>query len=481
VKRLATAIALLVVFSLSAAEPVELHLTSINTCGSCRNALFGDFNGDGLDDVLVQDQMQFNSGGAFREPITVAQLHPAGGDSAAAGNFNGDAFADLLVRNEGQLDRVLLGNGFGSFTERHVPNQYGSMVYVVDFSGDGLTDLITWKRGQFAFLRARGDGTFVLHQTFASGDSIRIHSVTPADVNGDGRRDLIMPAEDALIFYMAQPDGTFIVQERFTRVDPWAVTTGDLNGDGHLDLAFAALYQGQHGISVLFGDGAGSFPAAARMSIPRAEHARKDTDVKDIAIGDFVPGGAEELTYARMDGLIVTLTGLDNQLREVAREQANGMDVALYKLRFRDSKQGDLIAAGRVLSKTFAWFVDLEGAIAPRAPGGRMRSVNRAPDLTGTYDISIESDCPIVGLDSFSFVREGMFLHFAPSPALAAVRAVYLGGEIWVELHVKEGATTRVLSGELTPTRTGLAGKLMEWGDSPCGSWEAHRFEARKQ
>lgn len=54
--------------------------------------------------------------------------------------------------------------------------------------------------------------------------------------------------------------------------------------------------------------------------------------------------------------------------------------------------------------------------------------------------------------------------------------AVFLNGEVFMRLHVKDGATTRVLEGTLSITELGLSGRLFEWGDSPCGGrWQVHR------
>jgi len=65
------------------------------------------------------------------------------------------------------------------------------------------------------------------------------------------------------------------------------------------------------------------------------------------------------------------------------------------------------------------------------------------------------------------------------SPVIERAESAFLEGQVFMRLHVKDGATTRILEGTLNVTDLGLSGKLFEWGDSPCGGrWQVHRVTA---
>ena len=66
------------------------------------------------------------------------------------------------------------------------------------------------------------------------------------------------------------------------------MTLGDFNGDGHLDLAVA--HQGESGVSVLLGNGDGSFQAPLTFGVGIAP--------TSVAVGDFNADGKQDLAVA---------------------------------------------------------------------------------------------------------------------------------------------------------------------------------------
>jgi FG-GAP-like repeat len=466
-------VAAVLLFSLSVfAADVQLRSHPLDASRTITDV--GDFNGDGLDDIVGLRQLQFNLGGHFGPPVDIRQVTVRDGVTAVA-NFNGDAFADLVVYRERTPDLVLLGDGFGGFTAKAVSEEYGDVVTAFDFTGDGRGDLVQWKPGQVTLQRGRGDGSFVHLQTFPwTWPQYWNRPILTADVNSDGRPDLLMTNERGLVFFIAQADGTFVMRERFTRFGPQLMETGDLNGDGHLDIGFLSLADDQVAISALYGDGTGRFPGYTRTILPQGS--------RSIAIGDFVDGGALELAYGTADGFVVIFSGMGGQVREVARVHVDAEHLDVQTMRVR-SATPELVTHGHVRYNTnrFAFVVDADGALEAR-PRGRTRAIQRigATVSPGTYRLDLDSDCPLIGLTELTFDREGLFVDVATSGVIQAASGASLPDKLYLEIHVKDGAGTRVLAGDLVPTPEGtLKGKLNEWQRTPCGRlWGSHKVTA---
>lgn len=154
-------------------------------------------------------------------------------------------------------------------------------------------------------LRGDGRGTFTGPTNFAAGDHPR--SVALGDFTGDGHLDAAVAIADfqvALLF--GDGAGGFGPPALFT-VGPGrpgsanhsAVAAGDLNRDGHLDLACAG--QGTSAVSVLLGDGTGQL-AAPRL-IPQFNAP------KSIALADFDGDGNLDIAITNNGPGLTVLRG----------------------------------------------------------------------------------------------------------------------------------------------------------------------------
>ena len=103
--------------------------------------------------------------------------------------------------------------------------------------------------------------------TYATGTSPQ--SVAIGDVNGDGRLDLISAnsGSNTVSVLLGNGDGTFQSQTTYAAGQvPNAVAVGDVNGDGRLDIVAG----GQNGgTAVLIGNGDGTFQAPVSYASPR--------------------------------------------------------------------------------------------------------------------------------------------------------------------------------------------------------------------
>jgi DNA-binding CsgD family transcriptional regulator len=133
--------------------------------GRCPIAI-GDFDGDGLLDIVLADQLR------HRVTVLLAQpdgswrpggSYPAAGPTAlAVGDFNRDGIADVAVGNAGGNNvAIMLGVGDGRLRlATTIACERPACVAAQDVNGDGLLDLVVVEGGRISVFLGRGDGGF---------------------------------------------------------------------------------------------------------------------------------------------------------------------------------------------------------------------------------------------------------------------------------------------------------------------------------
>jgi len=173
-------------------------------------------------------------------------------------------------------------------------------IALADFDHDGRVDLATacfWTN-QVAVLLGNGNGTFQVPVYYPVGRAPE--SVVVADLNHDGNPDLAVSGEGTstgiISILLGNGDGTFrSAPDAVLDADPSSVAVGDFNGDHIPDLIVVDTPY----ISVLLGNGDGTFQPPIDLHFAPAPV---------IGIGDFNGDGKLDVAAAVQSGFASTVT-----------------------------------------------------------------------------------------------------------------------------------------------------------------------------
>lgn len=281
----------------------------------------GDLNGDGNPDLAVASfrngvsVLLGNGDGGFGKPKLIGPGTPS--SAIAIADLNGDGNPDLAVTHPGVVPElgpggvsVLLGNGSGGFgkPQSFAAGTPAGGLAIGDLNGDGKPDLVFTRGSAFGkpegvcVLLGNGDGTFGPATEYRAG--FEPTSVAIADLNGDGIPDLVVdspePGGGPVTVLLGNGDGTFGPEKSLGIGGATiSIAIGDLNGDGIPDIAAANFIS--ESVAVLFGNGDGSFAPVKNFAAGTGSNA--------VAIGKLNGDGFPDLavTNQKTDSVSVLL------------------------------------------------------------------------------------------------------------------------------------------------------------------------------
>jgi hypothetical protein len=300
-------------------------------------AFVADFNGDGLADIMVSDDifsMAFLRGygdGTFRAALDyyspTANNHYDYSIGIATGDFNGDGLADFVVGQEGDSTlgiTVFLSNSDGSMQSGVNYGAGGQMYYVTvaDLNGDGKLDIVSVddSAGVVQVFTGNGDGTFVQGSTFATDTAGGPYpqGLVAGDFNHDGKADVaVLNSNNYNVgILLGDGNGGFGTPTTYP-ISQYAydLTAADLNGDGFLDVAVPLDNTGNVAIFMANNDSSGTFQ-------PESDAAFGGQYLRGIAAGDLNGDGKVDLAVTSDDnlgnGIMVALGNGDGTFQAAA-------------------------------------------------------------------------------------------------------------------------------------------------------------------
>lgn len=293
---------------------------SYSTGQSPAGVALADFNGDGNRDIAVTsdtpDQVSVMLGvgdGTFGAPLPVFQQAGSGPQALIAADFDRDGDMDLAVSLQNQNQIALLTNqGAGVFNLAGTtavgaePRAMDS----ADFNNDGQMDLVVSERSGNSVSVLLNNGAGFSATSFAAGNDPRF--VTAGDFTGDGLADVAVSVHDdrSVRVFRNMGGGALTVMADLSvgpTVRPDGITSGDLDGDGDVDLSvavsddapvqnFAAVFLNNGGFSTFqsypFGGQGSSGMLAADFDLDcDLDLAAANQDSNDVSVLPQTAGG----------------------------------------------------------------------------------------------------------------------------------------------------------------------------------------------
>ena len=281
----------------AASHTPRFHQDSIHVDRGPHWIAVADVNHDGNPDILVANvdagsvsvllgDGKGNFHNAPGSPVAAGHLP----NDIAVADMNGDGNLDLVIANhQAPYLTILLGDGTGKFSPapgspfdvHSNPHPHG--IAVADFDGDGKPDVATdsWGVNQIELLSGNGKGGLRLPGHFFPVGHRPYERLRSADFNHDGHPDIVTTNLDDGTVSILLGDGKGGFAEAHgspfaAGARPWQVFVGDVNHDGNVDLVTIPYQRdiggaAENGVTVLLGDGHGSFSPMPGAPFPLGE------------------------------------------------------------------------------------------------------------------------------------------------------------------------------------------------------------------
>jgi len=286
----------------SATNNIDTATTTIGI----QDAVPFDFDGDGISDLVFQDEGSgagpnagtpqiwlWNGTGVTSE--TTLTDPGSNWQVVAAGDFNHDNHADIVLQNTDGLPEIWFMNGTSVTSTATLPDPGPSwhVIATGDFNADGNPDILLQNTdGLPAMWELNGTSVVAAAVLPDPGPSWR--AIGTGDFNGDGKSDILWQNADGLPVIWEMNGTSIIGSGELPDPGPsWHIIgAGDFNGDGRSDI----LLQNTDGLPAIWEMNGTSIVAAALLPNP-------GTSWHAIGTGEFLGNGTFDIVWQNTDGL----------------------------------------------------------------------------------------------------------------------------------------------------------------------------------
>ena len=277
----------LLFLSLSSSSPAQFSVSQFSPLPSYSSSagplMVGDFNGDGMSDVIQVDSAGqghvWLSQGDGKFEIKEFSMEPGHSGSSRTlllGDFDGDGKTDFLHVFGGDYARIGTSNGDGTFAIRTFMPWPGyrmtdGRMMIGDFNGNKRMGILHVADANCAYIWTGAAASFEV-KSFCPWPGYEMSSGTMliGDFDGDGRADVFHAISDHANIWYSKGNGSFDVRS----FSPWpgydmdtgSWLVGDFNGDGRSDLVH--VLPNTNRVYIWLSDGRGPFTVTPFLPWP---------------------------------------------------------------------------------------------------------------------------------------------------------------------------------------------------------------------